>query len=102
MLQPKRTKYRKQHKGRNEGLSWNGNAVSFGEYGLKATAHGQLPPGTLDVIQVVVADADAALAQLRAVGVDAEGVEELDWGRFVSFRDPDGNRWALQELVPYG
>ena len=61
-----------------------------------------VPPGTLDVIQVVVADADAALAQLRAVGVDAEGVEELDWGRFVSFRDPDGNRWALQELVPYG
>ena len=61
-----------------------------------------VPPGTLDVIQVVVADADAALAQLRAAGVDAEGVEELDWGRFVSFRDPDGNRWALQELVPYG
>lgn len=60
-----------------------------------------VPPGTLDVIQVVVADADAALAQLRAVGVDAEGVEELDWGRFVSFRDLDGNRWALQELVPY-
>ncbi len=60
-----------------------------------------VPPGTLDVIQVVVADADAALAQLCAVGVDAEGVEELDWGRFVSFRDPDGNRWALQELVPY-
>ena len=41
MLQPKRTKYRKMHKGRNEGLSWNGNLVSFGEYGLKATAHGQ-------------------------------------------------------------
>ncbi len=61
-----------------------------------------VPPGTLDVIQVVVAGADAALAQLRAVGVDAEGVEELDWGRFVSFRDPDGNRGALQELVPYG
>lgn len=61
-----------------------------------------VPPGTLDVIQVVVADADAALAQLCAVGVDAEGVEELDWGRFVSFRDPDGNRGALQELVPYG
>lgn len=42
MLQPKRTKYRKVHKGRNEGLSWSGNAVSFGEFGLKATAHGQL------------------------------------------------------------
>ena len=42
MLQPKRTKYRKVFKGRNEGLSWNGAAVSFGEYGLKATSHGQL------------------------------------------------------------
>ena len=42
MLQPKRTKYRKTHKGRNEGLAWSGNAVSFGEYGLKSTATGQL------------------------------------------------------------
>ena len=42
MLQPKRTKYRKQHKGRNDGLSWSANLVSFGEYGLKATKHGQL------------------------------------------------------------
>ena len=42
MLQPKRTKYRKQFKGRNEGMSWNASAVSFGEYGLKATTHGAL------------------------------------------------------------
>lgn len=42
MLQPKRTKYRKMHKGRNEGLSWRGNLVSFGEYGLKATETGQV------------------------------------------------------------
>ena len=42
MLQPKRTKYRKVFKGRNEGLSWSGSAVSFGEYGLKATTRGQL------------------------------------------------------------
>src|SRR6476660_9329857 len=42
MLQPKRTKYRKVMKGRNDGLSWSGAAVSFGEYGLKATSHGQL------------------------------------------------------------
>jgi large subunit ribosomal protein L16 len=42
MLQPKRTKYRKVFKARNDGLSWNGAAVSFGEYGLKATSHGQL------------------------------------------------------------
>lgn len=42
MLQPKRTKYRKLHKGRNEGLSWNSNAVSFGEYGLRSTQTGRL------------------------------------------------------------
>ncbi len=42
MLQPKRTKYRKQHKGRNRGLAQNGNRVSFGEYGLKATGRGRI------------------------------------------------------------
>ncbi|MBS0431242.1 MAG: 50S ribosomal protein L16 [Proteobacteria bacterium] len=42
MLQPKRTKFRKQFKGRNDGLAFNGNLVSFGEYGLKATTHGML------------------------------------------------------------
>lgn len=42
MLQPKRTKYRKVQKGRNVGLSWSGAAVSFGEFGLKATTRGQL------------------------------------------------------------
>ena len=42
MLQPKRTKYRKMFKGRNEGLSYSANVVSFGEYGLKATTHGHL------------------------------------------------------------
>lgn len=42
MLQPKRTKYRKQHKGRNDGLSWSANQVSFGEYGLRATQTGKL------------------------------------------------------------
>ena len=42
MLQPKRTKFRKQFKGRNRGLATRGNAVSFGEYGLKAGERGQL------------------------------------------------------------
>ena len=58
-------------------------------------------PGSLEAIQVVVADADAALAQLRELGIAAEGVDEQDWGRFVTFADPDGNRWTLQQLVPY-
>jgi len=42
MLQPKRTKFRKQHKGRNRGLAITGSSVSFGEYGLKATGRGRL------------------------------------------------------------
>jgi large subunit ribosomal protein L16 len=42
MLQPKRTKYRKQHKGRNRGLAKGGARVSFGDFGLKATARGRI------------------------------------------------------------
>ncbi len=42
MLQPKRTKFRKQQKGRNRGLALVGNRVSFGEYGLKATTRGRV------------------------------------------------------------
>ncbi len=42
MLQPKRTKFRKMHKGRNTGLAQRGNKVSFGEFGLRATGRGRL------------------------------------------------------------
>ena len=42
MMQPKRTKYRRQMKGRNRGLAQNGNKVSFGDFGLKATEHGMI------------------------------------------------------------
>lgn len=63
---------------------------------------GTLAPGSLDVVQVVVADADAALTQLREAGVDARGVDEQPWGRFVTFADPDGNRWTLQQLPDVG
>lgn len=42
MLQPKRTKFRKQHKGRNRGLAFRGSKVSFGEYALKATGRGRI------------------------------------------------------------
>jgi large subunit ribosomal protein L16 len=42
MLQPARTKYRKQQKGRNRGIATRGNKVSFGEYGLKALTRGRL------------------------------------------------------------
>ena len=55
--------------------------------------------GSQQMIQVVVEDADAALAYLRDRGVECEGVDEQAWGRFVTFADPDGNRWALQQIV---
>jgi large subunit ribosomal protein L16 len=42
MLQPKRTKFRKQHKGRNRGLAERGSSVAFGEYGLKSTGRGRI------------------------------------------------------------
>ncbi|HEY6598260.1 MAG TPA: 50S ribosomal protein L16, partial [Pseudomonadales bacterium] len=48
MLQPKRTKFRKMHKGRNRGLATRGSTVSFGEYGLKATGRGRLTARQLE------------------------------------------------------
>ena len=60
-----------------------------------------MAPGSLDNLQAVIADADATYADLRERGIEAEGVADLAWGRFVSFADPDGNRWALQELPDY-
>ena len=61
----------------------------------------EMVPGSLDNLQMVVPDADAVYAALLERGVEAEGVTDLAWGRFVFFRDPDGNRWSLQELPDY-
>lgn len=58
-----------------------------------------MPAGSSQFVQVVVAGADAALADLRDRGVACDGVDEQPWGRFVYFQDPDGNRWALQQTV---
>lgn len=58
-----------------------------------------MPEGSSQFIQVVVADADVALAELQGRGIACEGVDEQPWGRFVTFSDPDGNRWALQQIV---
>jgi predicted enzyme related to lactoylglutathione lyase len=58
-----------------------------------------MEPGSLKGLQVVIADADAAHAELSSRGVDVGDVQEFPWGRFVFFSDPDGNTWALQQLV---
>ncbi|MDQ6847975.1 MAG: glyoxalase superfamily protein [Candidatus Dormibacteraeota bacterium] len=67
-------------------------SIAFGE-GITSMA-----PGSQNGIQVVIADADAAMQALRSKGVDASDVDPQPWGRFVTFSDPDGNRWILQEL----
>jgi catechol 2,3-dioxygenase-like lactoylglutathione lyase family enzyme len=58
----------------------------------------EMEPGSLRAIQVVVGSADEALADLTSRGVEAQGVDDQPWGRFVSFSDPDGNSWTVQEL----
>jgi predicted enzyme related to lactoylglutathione lyase len=50
--------------------------------------------------QIVVSDAEAARAELAGRGVDVSDVQVYPWGSFVLFSDPDGNRWALQQLPP--
>ena len=54
--------------------------------------------GSLNALQVVVGSADEALADLKARGVEATGVDDQPWGRFVYFADPDGNAWAVQAV----
>ena len=59
-----------------------------------------MAPGSQKGVQVVVADAEAARAQLIAQGVAASEVDVQPWGSFVTFADPDGNTWALQQPPP--
>jgi uncharacterized glyoxalase superfamily protein PhnB len=60
----------------------------------------QMPPGSQKGVQVVVADVEAARRELIAHGVAATDVDVQPWGSFVTFSDPDGNTWALQQLPP--
>lgn len=55
-------------------------------------------PGSVRGMQMVVADANAAHAELSGRGVEVSDVQVLDWGTFVYFKDPDGNSWAVQQL----
>ena len=55
-------------------------------------------PGSLEGLQLVVTDIEAAQAELRGRGVDVSEISDFPWGRFVFFSDPDGNGWAVQEI----
>jgi catechol 2,3-dioxygenase-like lactoylglutathione lyase family enzyme len=71
-------------------------SIAFGK-GLTEAA-----PGSVQGLQVVVADIEVARADLVRGGVDVSPIQDLAWGRFVFFADPDGNRWAVQQLPPRG
>jgi len=60
-----------------------------------------MKPGSLDSLQVVVADIQQARAELAERGVDVSEVDVQPWGSFVFFSDPDGNRWSVQQLPDY-
>jgi predicted enzyme related to lactoylglutathione lyase len=57
-----------------------------------------MPPGSVQGLQLVVSDINAARAELLERGVEVSGVEEFPWGSFVFFSDPDGNGWSVQQL----
>jgi catechol 2,3-dioxygenase-like lactoylglutathione lyase family enzyme len=60
------------------------------------------PPGSVQGMQLVVSDINSARAELVGRGVEVSEVQTFDWGSFVFFRDPDGNRWAVQQLPARG
>ena len=60
----------------------------------------QDPPGSLHGLQMVVTDIEAAHAELVERGVEVSEIQDLAWGSFVFFSDPDGNGWAVQQIVP--
>jgi catechol 2,3-dioxygenase-like lactoylglutathione lyase family enzyme len=70
----------------------SGCSICIGE-GLTTMA-----PGSIEGLQLVVDDADAAHADLRGRGIEVSEVDDQPWGRFVYFKDPDGNAWNVQQV----
>src|SRR5579864_1625160 len=67
-------------------------SIAFGQ-GLTQAA-----PGSVQGLQVVVADIEEAHRHLASQGVEVSEIDDQPWGRFVYFSDPDGNRWSIQQL----
>jgi predicted enzyme related to lactoylglutathione lyase len=64
------------------------------------TGLSQMAPGSLEGLQVVVEDIEAAHDELASRGVEVSEIQDLPWGSFVFFSDPDGNGWAVQQVQP--
>jgi catechol 2,3-dioxygenase-like lactoylglutathione lyase family enzyme len=60
------------------------------------------PPGSVQGMQMVVTDIEAAHAELAGRGVEVSDIQDLPFGSFVWFEDPDGNKWAVQQIQPRG
>jgi catechol 2,3-dioxygenase-like lactoylglutathione lyase family enzyme len=60
-----------------------------------------MPPGSQRGVQMVVGDVAAAREHLVSHGVEASEIDVQPWGSFVTFSDPDGNKWSLQQLPPW-
>jgi catechol 2,3-dioxygenase-like lactoylglutathione lyase family enzyme len=58
------------------------------------------PPGSVQGMQLVVSDIDAARAEFVGRGLEVSDVQEFPWGKFVFFKDPDGNGWSVQQIPP--
>jgi predicted enzyme related to lactoylglutathione lyase len=61
-----------------------------------------MQPGSVQGLQLVVADIQAARAELVSRGVEVGDVQEFPWGSFLFFSDPDGNGWAVQQIPARG
>lgn len=59
-------------------------------------------PGTVKGLQLVTADIEAERENFLSRGLDVGEVEDLPWGRFLYFTDPDGNAWSVQQIVRPG
>jgi predicted enzyme related to lactoylglutathione lyase len=64
------------------------------------TGLSQMEPGSVEGLQMVVDEIEAARAELAGRGVEVSEIQRFPWGAFVFFSDPDGNGWAVQELPP--
>jgi predicted enzyme related to lactoylglutathione lyase len=59
----------------------------------------EMAPGSMKGLQLVVSDIEEARDDLSGRGVEVSEIQDFPWGRFVFFEDPDGNNWAVQQLV---
>jgi catechol 2,3-dioxygenase-like lactoylglutathione lyase family enzyme len=66
------------------------------------TGLGDMRPGSVQGLQLVVSDIHAARAELAERGVEVSEVQEFPWGSFVFFNDPDGNGWSVQQIPDRG